>query len=111
MSAELKSSSYYSALRSQHSFLFQKRLVDDIGQRRVAVEDVDVEPFVLECAHRIKPFLLTRATAAHPNLDVLELALGLRLSESIDDAAERFLHVCKIGNGAADDDVLNPGQR
>src|ERR1700752_5208114 len=108
MSTELKSSSCYSALRSQHSLLLLKRLIDDIGQRRVAVEDVDVEPFVLECAHRIEPFLLTRATTTHPNLDVLELALGLCLADPIDDAAECLLHVCKIGNCPADDDVLDP---
>ncbi len=105
LSAEPDGASSYSALRSQHSFLFQKRLIDDIGQRRVAVEDVDVESFVLERAHCIKPFLLTWTATAHPDLDVLELALGLRLAESIDDAAERLLHVGEIGNRPADDDV------
>src|SRR5580765_8803470 len=111
MSPEADGASSYSASRSQHSLLLLKCLIDDIGERCVAVKDVDVEPFVLERAHRIEPFLLTRATAAHPNLDVLELTLGLRLAESIDNAAERLLHVCKVGNCAADDDVLDPRQR
>src|SRR5467141_4584722 len=111
MSPEPDGASSYSASRSQHSLLLLKRLSDDIGERCVAVKDVDVEPFVLERAHRIEPFLLTRATAAHPDLDALELALGLRLAESIDDAAERLLYVGKIGNRAADDDVLDPRQR
>src|SRR6266850_328900 len=80
------------AIQTHHSSHFTsslplKRHIDDIGERCVAVKDVDVEPFVLERAHRIQPFLLTRATAAHPDLDALELALGLRLAESIDDAA------------------------
>src|ERR1043165_2089197 len=111
MSAELKSSSCYSALRSQHSFLFQKRLIDDIGERCVAVKDVDVEPFVLERAHRIEALLLTRATATDPNLHALELPFGLRLAESVDNTAECLLHVGKIGDRAADNDVLDPGQR
>src|SRR4029078_3568668 len=111
MSAELKSSSCYSALRSQHSFLFQKRLIDDIGERCMAVKDVDVEPFVLERAHRIKALLLTRAAATHPNLHALELPFGLRLAESVDNTAESLLHVGKIGDRTADNNVLDPGQR
>src|SRR6187549_50521 len=110
MSAELKNSFSRSAPSTQHLLLLQC-FVDNVRQRGVAVEDVDIEAFVFERAHRIEPFFFTRPAAAHPNLHALQLAVTLCLAESIDDASKRLLHVREVRNGAADDDVLDAGQR
>src|SRR5262245_4787864 len=85
--------------------LLLQRHIHNIGERGIAVKDVDVEPFVLEGPHRIKPFFLTRATATHPNLDSFELPLGLRLAKPIDDAAKSLLHIGEIRDRAADNDI------
>src|SRR3989454_11912178 len=45
--------------------------VDDVGERGMAVEDVDGEPLVAERSHRFWPFLLPRPAPAHPNLHAL----------------------------------------
>src|SRR5690349_14826330 len=91
--------------------LLLQRFIDDIRQRGVAVEDVDVEALVLQRAHCVKPLFFTRPTAAHPNLYTLRLAVTLCLAESIDDAAEGLLRVGKIGDCPADDNILYTGQR
>src|SRR5688572_17290810 len=96
--------------RSTISLLFLKRLVDDIRQRCVAVENIDVEPFILQGPHGIEAFLFTWTAAAHPNSDVIEFAVCLRLAEPVDDPAERLLHVRKVGNGSPDDDVPDARQ-
>src|SRR5881397_2093578 len=88
-----------------------QRHVDDVGERGMAVEDVDVEPFVAERSHRFEPFLLARPAAAHPDLHAVELALDLGLAEAGDDAAERLLHVGEVRDGAAHDDMPDPRQR
>src|SRR5881397_40134 len=73
-----------------------QRHVDDVGERGMAVEDVDVEPFVAERSHRFEPFLLARPAAAHPDLHAVEPVLGLGLAEPCDDAAERLLTSVKL---------------
>src|SRR3990167_11553845 len=95
---------------TDHWSLRLECLINDVGERRVTVEDVDVEPFVLERAHRVEPFLLSRASATHPYFHALELPFRLGLAESVDDAAEGLHHVGEIGNRPADDDVLDPRQ-
>src|SRR2546426_4070029 len=82
-----------------------QRHVDDVGERGMAVEDVDVEPFVAERSHRFEPFLLARPAAAHPDLHAVEPVLGLGLSEPCDDAAAPLLFVGGVCDGAAHDDV------
>src|SRR5512132_3863221 len=62
---------------SWSSLLLVKRLVDDVRQWSVAVEDIYVEPFILQGAHGIEAFLLARPAAAHPYPHVLELAVRL----------------------------------
>src|SRR3989442_6768528 len=49
--------------------------VDDVGERGMAVEDVDVETFVAERSHRFEPFLLARPPPAPPELHALEPVL------------------------------------
>src|SRR5574338_1090680 len=95
-----------SPLSTQHILgLFLQRFIDDVRQRGVAVEDMDVEALVPQRAHRVKPLLFTRPTAAHPNLDTLQLAVVLCLAEAVNNATKRFLHVGKISNCPADDDI------
>src|SRR5512134_3451660 len=96
---------------TDHCSLFLQRLVDDVRQRGVAVEDVYVEPLFLERTHGIKAFLLAWPAPAHPDSHVLELAVRLSLPETVDDAAEGLFHIGEIGDGSADDDILDAGQR
>ena len=48
-----------------------KCLVDNIGKRCVAVEDIYIEALVFQRAHRIKALFFTRPATTHPNLHVL----------------------------------------
>src|SRR6478735_12307001 len=96
--------------RPWSSLLLVKCLVDDVRQRGVAVEDVYVEPFILQGAHGVEAFLLARPAAAHPYPHVLELAVSLGLAEAVDDPAEGLFHVGKIGDRPADDDVSDARQ-
>src|SRR5262245_16166739 len=106
--AELKSGTC-SALRTRHLLL--KRLVDNVRQRRIAVEDIYVKSFIFQRAHGIEAFFFPRPAAAHPDPHVFEFAIGLGLPKAVDDAAEGLLHVREIGNGSANDNVLDAGQR
>src|SRR5690242_1376361 len=96
--------------RPWSSLLLVKRLVDDVRQRGVAVEDVYVEPFILQGAHGVEAFLLARPAAAHPYPHVLELTVRLRLTEAIDDPAEGFFDVGKIRDRPPDDNVPDSRQ-
>src|SRR5207302_10418088 len=77
----------------------------------MAVENMDIEPFIAERSHRFEPFLLAWPAAAHPDLHTVEPALSFGLAEPGDDATERLLHVGEVGVGAAYDDVPDPRQR
>src|SRR3954454_8787495 len=79
-------------------------LVDDIGERCIAIEDMDIEAFVFQGTHRIEPFLFPRASTTDPYLHIFHLAFGLGFAKTVDDSAERFLDVGEVRNRAADDD-------
>src|SRR4029079_17220839 len=96
--------------RPWSSLLLMKRLIDDVRQRGVAVENIYVEPFILQGAHGIEAFLLARPAAAHPYPHVLEFAVRLRLAEAVNDPAERLFHIGKIRDRPADDDVPDSRQ-
>lgn len=99
------------ALSPESALLFLQRFVDDVRQRGVTIEDVDVEPFVLQCSHRVEAFLFTRPSASDPNLDALHFAVAFCLAKSVDDAAKGLFHIREVRNCATNNDVLNTGQR
>src|SRR6476659_4035948 len=96
--------------RPWSSLLLVKCLVDDVRQRGVAVEDVYVEPFILQGAHGVEAFLLSRPAAAHPYPHILELAVRLRLAEAVDDPAKGLFHIGKIRDRPADNNVSDSRQ-
>src|SRR6476646_1852474 len=96
--------------RPWSSLLLVKCLVDDVRQRGVAVEDVYVEPFILQGAHGVEAFLLARPATAHPYPHVLELAVRLCLASAVDDPAKGLFHIGKIRDRPADDDVPDSRQ-
>src|SRR6478736_1684297 len=96
--------------RPWFSLLLVKRIVDDVRQRGVTVEDVYVEPFILQGAHGVEAFLLARPATAHPYPHVLELAVSLGLAEAVDDPAKGLFHIGKIRDRPADNNVPDSRQ-
>ena len=58
----------FSLTRSFHALLCLQRHIDNVGQRRIAVEHMDVETFVLEFPHEFQAFFLVFALALLANL-------------------------------------------